>query len=67
MLFPYDTLKSKGVDTITGLEKIKLVITQGALENLGENDLLITWDRPQSNRTISDSSEWQKLSDSIIL
>lgn len=61
------TLKSKGVDSIVGLAKRKPVKTQNANEILGEDDLLITWDRPKSNRTISDLSEWRKLPDSIIL
>ena len=58
-------LKTMGVDSIVGLAKRKPVKTQDAKKVLGENDLLITWDKTAKNRTYNDSNEWKQYPSSI--
>lgn len=58
-------LKKMGVDSIVGLAKRKPVKTQEANKILGEDDLLITWDKTAKNRTYNNSNEWKQYPSSI--
>ncbi len=55
----YDTakFKEKGVDSVITLARRKPVSKSKCLQNLGENDLLIKWDRPKYNPRLSYSKE----------
>ena len=58
-------LKTMGVDSIVGLAKRKPVKIQDANKILGENDLLVTWNKTAKNRTYDNSNEWNKYPSSI--
>jgi len=60
--YDQSTFKDKGVDSVVTLARRKPVTASNATKVLGQDDLLITWPKPQYNKASSYSkSDWETL------
>lgn len=61
-------LKKKSVDSVITLARRKPVQASKAIKVLGDNDLLISWNKPVYNKRLSYSREaWEKLPEELVL
>ncbi len=66
--FDISKLKDRGVDTVVTLARRKPVSKKKCLKELGPDDLLIEWTKPQYNKILSYSKEeWEGLPDRLVM
>ncbi len=66
--FDIAKLKDRDVDSVVTLARRKPVSKKKCLKELGSDDLLIEWPKPQYNKVLSYSKEeWEELPDKLVM
>jgi len=66
--FDIANLAKQGVDSVITLARRTPVTAAGSLKKLGDNDLLIKWERPVYNAILSYSKDaWEELPEELVL
>ena len=66
--FDIANLEKQGVDSVITLARRTPVTAAGSLKKLGDNDLLIKWERPVYNAILSYSKDaWEELPEELVL
>lgn len=66
--FDFAKLKDRGVDSVVTLARRKPISKKKCLKELGPDDLLIEWKKPQYNKVLSYSKDvWEDLPDRLML
>ena len=66
--FDIAKLNERGIDSVVTLARRKPVTRKECVRELGQNDLLIKWDKPRYNKVLSYSREsWTELPDYLVM